>query len=754
MNSKINYLTRSIRMLVYGMSVVSLSAFAQQNDTNEEKEAEAKEDVEIIEVTSSRRVQTIQDVPASVYAADPEEFLERGMTSLSDMVETAPGFSFQSFTGQQGRGSISARGVSQQNDTAVTAIYVDDVPLTSNSGFAAGGRLYFDGLLGDVQRVELIKGPQGTLFGATAMAGAVRYISNEPELFEPRGKFTVDLSNTHEGELNQVYRGFYSFPIVEGKVGLTVSAFSMDNGGYVDQVNPATGEVVRENANSSKSSGYSADLFIDASDRLDIRIKAMNQESEFNMSSAVRIANLDKEEAYGDYTSDNSFGYDELTHDLLSASVSYEFDNAVLDFTTSKAKYESFNSMDVTNLYGPLIEQIAGFEPGSVTEAPLTRAVESDKTVHELRLTSTTKGDWEWLAGLFYTEESTNNAQRLVGLPQDFLVLDAAFPSEYEEFAIFGNATYYLSEDFDVTAGIRSSNNEQTLVFTTDGPLAGGASVQELQPADASVETYLFTARYRPTDNTSWYARIASGYRPASSNLTAYDPFTGDLLSQPIVEQDDLWSYEVGVKGAAADGRLTYESSLYYIDWENFQALVTFYGVTVGGNARGGITSQGWEGSFEYQLTDQFGFRGSAALADSTLNEDEPELFGSKGDQVIRVPKWTYNVAAFYDYQLAAGVNGWWTLSARYKDEMSTAFNNGDPAATAVNLKSDDYTTVNLTTGIEWENWTVSLYANNLLNSKAYTYFSATAVPGTDIVDITGIPLEPGKVGVSISYAF
>ncbi|MGQ4277239.1 TonB-dependent receptor [Pseudidiomarina sp. E22-M8] len=754
MNSKINYLTRSIRVLVYGMSVVSISAMAQQQGETNEQEESAQNNVEVIEVTSSRRVQSIQDVPASVYAADPDDFLERGMTSLADVVETAPGFSFQSFTGQQGRGSIAARGVAQQNDTAVTAIYVDDVPLTSNSGFAAGGRLYFDGLLGDVQRVELIKGPQGTLFGATAMAGAVRYISNEPELFEGRGKFTADVSQTKDGDMNQLYRGFYSFPIVEGKVGLTLAAFTSDHGGYVDQVDPADGSVIRENANDSDSEGFSGDLYINATDRLDIRIKAMQQESSFNMSSAVRIASLDKDEAYGELTSDGSFGYDELKHTLVSASATYEFDSFLLDFTSSDAKYESVNALDVAYLYGPIIEMIGGFEPGSVSEAPLTRDVESDKTVHELKLTSTTEGKWEWIAGLFYTEESTNNAQRLTGQPQDFLALDARFPSEYEELAAFGNATYYFTDDFDITAGMRVSNTEQSLLWATEGPLAGGTTLDEMPTADETVETYLFAARYRPSKETSLYARVASGYRPASSNLSVADPFTGETLSQPIVEQDDLWSYEIGIKGSALEGRLDYESSLYTIDWDNFQATATFYGVTTGANARGGITVNGWEGSFDYQATRNFGFRASAAYADSTLNEDEPGLFGAEGAQVVRVPKLTYNLAAFYDYQLNSSTTGWVTLSARYKDEMNTAYDDGNTENTAVNLQSDDYTTLNFTTGLEWQNWQASLYINNLLDERAYTYFNASMVPGTDMVDVTGIPLEPRKVGVSISYAF
>ena len=169
MNNKIKYITRSIRLAVYGAVVVSAGAMAQQAEAvTAEQDAD---EIEVIQVTSSRRVQQIQDVPAAVVAVNPEEYLQRGLVSLADVVASAPGFSFSSDTGQPGRGAISARGVSQQNDSAVTAIYLDDVPMTSNTGFAAGGRLFFDGLLGDVARVELIKGPQGTLFGATAIAG-------------------------------------------------------------------------------------------------------------------------------------------------------------------------------------------------------------------------------------------------------------------------------------------------------------------------------------------------------------------------------------------------------------------------------------------------------------------------------------------------------------------------------------------------------------------------------------------------------
>jgi iron complex outermembrane receptor protein len=750
MNHKINYLTRSVVAVIYGMSALAVPAFAQQTTSTEQQ----VEDVEVIEVTSSRRIQKLKDVPASVITANPAEFIQRGLSSIVDVVDEAPGFSFSSLTGQSGHGAITARGVSQQNDSAVTAIYLDDVPLTSNTGFAGGGRLFFDGLLGDVARVELIKGPQGTLYGATAIAGALRYISNEPELFDARGKFTVDLSQTKSGDLNQLYSGFYSFPLVEGKLGLTVAGYTQDHGGYVDQVSAANGALIRKNANESDASGFSADLYYKHSDDLDVRLKALRQTSSFGLSSAVRLDGLNQPERWGELKSDAAFGSDELTQKVVSASLSYTFDKSVLDVTSSKTEYESANAQDVLSIYGPLIELVGGYAPGSVTSAPLTRDLSSDKTVHEMRLTSTDSGPIEWLAGLYYTSESTQNVQRLVGLPQEALAVAAGFPSEYKEFAAFGNVTYYFNQDFDVTVGLRVADSEQSLIFFQDGFLLGGLTTEVMAPAKATVDTYLFAARYRADADTSYYARIASGYRPAGSNLSVRDPFTGELLSQQIIEQDDLWSYEIGVKGALHDNRLKYESSVYYIDWKNFQSVATFFGITTGGNAQDGITVKGWEGSFDYAVNPQFSVRGGAAYARSTLNSDEPQLFGLKGGTVPNVPRWTSNLSAVYDYKISSDVDGWFNASMRYRGSADSAFSDGNPQASGVNAPSDSFTVVNLTAGAAWNNWTATLYMNNLFDTKAYNRYSANLIPGTSVVSITGIPLEPRKIGISVSYSF
>ncbi|NVK57635.1 MAG: TonB-dependent receptor [Alteromonadaceae bacterium] len=737
-------------MSVMSAMTIPLTAFAQ--DTEQDNNAEPL--VEKITVTTSRRVQTIQDVPASVTAIQPGDFLASGINSIADIIDYTAGFNINRSGGQRGRGSITARGVSQQGATAVTAIYVDDVPMTSNSGFADGGALFFDGLLGDVQRIELIKGPQGTLFGATAISGAVRYISRDPALFETRGSVTADYSHIEDGGNSKQYRGYVSVPLIDDKLGLTLSGFKADDAGYVDQVDPATGEVVKKNANDSDNYGYSADLLFEASADLSFRVKAIKQKTSFGLDASVRLASLEKEEVYGKLTTDNSFGSDEMETEMFSASMTYELDFATLDATTSKVEYNNVSAIDFTSIYGPFLDMLTGNPVGTTTSAPVTYDIWSDKNVSEIRLTSKNNDQYEWIAGLYHAEESTDNQQSLIGQPLNIVGLIASFPSEYDETAAFGNFTYYLTKDFDVTAGMRYAKTELALRFIQEGLLVGGEpSDKQLDTAQGDITTYLFAARYRPHADMSLYARIASGYRPASSNLTVADPATGEILSQPVTEQDDLWSYEVGAKGDFFDGMFSYDTSLWYIDWDNFQTTVYFYGQGTDGNAKDGITAYGTEGSFVFNAGNGFTLNTSVAYSRSTLNSDEPELFGEKGAAIPGVPKWRASAIGRYEFELSSGIEAWVTAGLRYTDSSDGALVNGDPSNPLFNLPSDTITQVDLSAGMSWNELTVTAYLNNAFNKYAYSNYTALSLDGVN-ADVVGVPLKPRTLGATITYAF
>jgi iron complex outermembrane recepter protein len=729
---------------------VSSAAFAAEKPGSEG----ADQELETITVSSSRRVQKIQDVPASVFAVDPDAFVKSGLSKMDDVIAYTPGFNFESSNGQRGSGSISARGVSQLGETAVTAMYVDDVPITSNSGFGSAKSIFFDGLLGDVERVELIKGPQGTLFGATAIGGAVRYISRTPSLDETRGNITADISSISGGGVSQLYKGYLSTALIEDKLGITVSGFLADDAGYVDQVDASTGEIITEEANDSDNYGYSADIFFQATDDLDFRVKAIKQKSEYGFGANVNISNLEKEETYGEYQSNGAIGDYNIEQDIYSATVNYSASFADVNFTSSFVSSEFSSASDATSRFGAFLEVLGGLESGSVTSAPLTVATESEKTSHELRFTSNKEGSSEWIAGLFYADETTGNEQKLVGLPVGILGLYANFPSEYKELAAFGNYTYYFSPKFDVTAGVRLSKNELALNFIQDGLLLGGSySDDKLETAKDNVQTYLFSARYRPSEDMSLYARIANGYRPASSNLEVSNPQTGELLSQKTVDQDNVWSYEVGAKGDLAQGQFQYDASIWYLNWADFQSNVTFYDLDTLGNAEGGVTAFGFDGSFTYAPSRNFNIKSAIAYSNSTLNEDEPSLFGVKDAHLPNVPEWTLSSIARYDFEIKS-VYSWVSGGFRYIGSSASAFTNDDPSDPTLNIESDAHTLVDVNAGFEIDNVSVNFYINNLFDDSSYRAYSGSAIAGTDTMTITGLPVKPRTIGVSASYSF
>jgi len=732
------------------MMQISNVTYAAEEIMVDEKD---KDEIEVITVTSSRRIQAIQDVPASVVAIDPAVTLGSGLNNTAEMTDYVPGFHIMK-TGVRGSGSITARGVGQLGATTVTAVYIDDIPMTSNSGFAGGGNVFFDGLLGDVERIELIKGPQGTLFGATAIAGAVRYISREPALDESRGSITADFSSTKNGGVSKQYRGFVSVPLIEETLGLTLSGFSADDAGFVDQVDTETGNILIKDANDSENKGYSADLYYQTTDDLSFRIKWIEQDTVNGFGSNVRLASLEKKPMYGELKHDTTYADSEIENKVFSASMAYELSFASLDLTTSKIEYNYSEKSDDTASFAPYVDILTGQAMGTTTRVDGLTYVDSKKEATELRLTSKNNDKFEWIVGLYSADESTNNIQSSIAIPGDINVLNFSLPSEYQEVAAFGSLTYYLTSSFDLTAGMRYADTETGLNLNQSGLLLN-ESKEKLKTAKDKVQTYSFSARYRPSDDTSLYGSISSGYRPASSSFELIDPSTGELLSPGLVEQDTLWSYEVGAKGVLADNTISYDTALWYIDWKDFQSLVNANGLSSLGNAQGGVTAYGFEGSMSLNLDSGFSLTSSVAYASSTLDDDEPLFFGVKGAHMPRVPEWTFSTIARYDFELSNDMLAWLGAGIRYTQGSDSAFVNDSPYNESINLKGDDVLLVDLNAGIEWaENVIVNIYVKNLLNNDSYFEYGAIRLPGTAEEFVEGAPVTPRVIGASVSYIF
>lgn len=734
-------------------------------------EEEASGGIDEIVVTASRREQSLQDVPSAVVAVDPADFTTQGLQDLQDVIAYTPGLQFNTL-GRPGSGSISARGVPQASSTAVFGIYVDDTPVTSNSGYTLGQAFFLDGLLLDLERVEIIKGPQGTLFGATAVGGMVRYISKKPSLDEVRGSIGVDYNSISSGDNGHTINGRISFPIIEDTLGVTLAAFTRTDAGYVDRQDPST-FALEKNANETDVDAYSIDILFQPTDELDIRIKHLNQEIDSNGASEVLLVDATTTDGLlGDFTNVISPDARLVEYEVSSATINYDFGFATLSSTTSFTDYETSATTDFTGTFLGTVNgsfeslDTLGLFPNNyaATAVDLVNSNGSEKFVQEIRLTSAESNSFEWQAGLYYTDEETALNQEIIltpTAPLDFFFID--IPGTYEELAVFANGTYYFTEDFDLTLGVRVSENEMLLDVEQAGllgtPLAfaltntslTGTSVEE-----ETVDTYLLAARYRVDEDLSVYARIASGYRPATPNPVIFD-FAGQPISLGTAKADSAWSYELGAKGSAADGLLSYEAALFYVDWQDFQSGFDAGGVGVIANADS-LTSYGFEGTVTLLPTDNFSVTANLTYTNSSLsgivdeNNDglDDSLGGRDGEKTPNQPEWVGSLQWAYTFDVTDEWSGTLNGGFRYTGDYMSSYRN-TPGIVATDVDSRLITDLNV--GVNNGDVHIGLYATNLFNDRDVIARTDRGVVPTATFSTANFE-QPRTIGVNVRYDF
>jgi outer membrane receptor protein involved in Fe transport len=698
-------------------------------------------EVEEIVVTASRRAQEVQDVPASVAVVDPQAFAAGGVTSLSGVLKYIPGVNFND-DGAPGQGSITMRGVANIFSTPSVGIYLDDIPYGSVTAFAEGANFALDSLLGNVERVEVIKGPQGTLFGAASMGGSLRYITKEPSLTDFNGRFATDLSSTQQGGFNQLYKAGVDVPIVSDKLSLGVSGFYQDNEGFIDQALRAEKDI-----NDAELKGGQATLLFKPTDAFKVKLNYMDQKFDFSEQNNVPFDITTGQPLFGRYQQSTAPGGQPtaIEYKLSGATFEYQADWATATLASSYQEFSQNAVLDLTRFFGPLVDQQTGDPPGTNT-VPLDQIISTDRWAHEFRLTSANNEHLEWLVGLYYTKEESSNFQKAIGQPSGFNLVTQQFPSDYKEKAVFGNVTYYFTPQLDATLGARFSSNDMSVLFTGTGFLAGPALPRQTVSDD--VQTYLLNARYRPSDDLSLYVRVADGYRPASANLPLLDPNTGDVISLPFVRADSLWSYEVGAKGKLAGGAVGYDVAIYRIKWEDMQVFQSLGGVNVGANADSDVTANGVEATLTFQPTSALNLVATAAYARSELDDDDPPLGGASGEQLPGIPEWTFSLSGDYNFMLGsldAFVGG----GLAYQDSRKTSFNGrGAIAPENTNFTVGDYTTVDLHTGVKFGRYKLSLYATNLFDEYGFQRATTVGTQGNATI------LRPRTIGAVFSAEF
>ena len=695
--------------------------------------------IEEVVVTAQKREERLIDVPQSMSVLSADNLSRSGVLQLRDYAHTVPGLSFT--TAGAGFTQISLRGVTVGTDAGPTVgIYVDEVPYGGSTPFSVAARATLDVGLFDLDRVEVLRGPQGTLYGASTMGGLIKYVTKRPDATRRKFETQTGFSSTHQGGLSYNAAASVNLPLVSDKVALRASGFESHDGGYID--NLARG---RDDVNRSDLYGGRFDLLAEPTEDLSFRLAGflqnISREGEGTAGYTAAGAPLDG-------TLDQRRPLDEPFDQrfrLVSGTVSYDLGPVSLTSISSYQTAKTDLVWDVSAVYVPLLNNTLRLGPYSAVGVPAHFT--TDKFSQEIRLASGSSGAIEWLFGGFYVHEKSVNEQIFSlldtsGQPAPNTVFTILTPSRYDESAAFGNVTWRITDKFDITGGVRYAENRQRFEQIGTGVL--GRTGPTARATD-NVSTYLAHARYHLSDNAVGYLRYATGYRPGGPNFANIDATTGLPIGQQVFESDSLRSYEGGFKLETAERRFGLDLALYEIDWTNIQLTVTRGGFGAIINAAGGATVRGAELTLTARPLDGLKLAGAFAYQDAELSENEPALgpapIGAlKGERLPNVPERTAALDA--DYELPLGtLRPTIGATLRYVDDRTNGFGTSSYRLPA-------YDTFDLRAGVTFSRASVQLYARNLLDERGQLALMQPQFGGRVAI------IQPRTIGMSVTTSF
>ncbi|HEY8538396.1 MAG TPA: TonB-dependent receptor [Steroidobacteraceae bacterium] len=750
------------RELIVSATAVALLAPSGAALAQDRSAQSADQTVEEVVVTATRREVRLQDVPLSITAFSPEELTEKGIAGYEGLAFETPGAILNKPTSNFN--TFSVRGIATNGYGAnlqnTVAVYIDELPISAN-----GNSTQLDPTLFDMERVEFLRGPQGTLFGSGSLAGAVRLLTKSPDLSSFDAATLVDFGLTDSDSFRQRYHGMVNIPLVEDTLALRVVGFYRHEEGWVTNI--GTG---RENANTLENMGGRAIFLWKPNDRFSLRLMALHEESDPEDAQLINPA-LDPNRETRRTRKPDKYGG---VLDSYNATVNIGFGFA--DFTSSST-YSRYDQSFIIDLDGTF---------GGLVPFALDAFAYDDAFVEEMRLVSNTSGSLEWVLGGFYYRKRRDvdlfyrsdpaflAAHNMTGLPDEYYQRAYTYAVSHE-LAGFGELTWRFNDNFWLTGGIRygkldvqgvqeggyNSNYLLNALLGIDGPLTVtpldyvvGAKGEEKGPS------YKFSASYKPVSNVTMYATYSTGFRTPIVNARAGLPSLVDPTDLVIpygASSDEIDNYELGVKGTWLNGRLTANVAAYWIDWSNIQVQAnrrsdSIQFATNIGRAR----SKGVE--FELFASPspglEVGINGSLNNAKVTdLTPEEATVSGAVVGARLAFPK--FQGAAFmrYSTDLTPTVRGFIAAYLQHVGSFPNQFPNvpGNPNQQAATYGyTESFENVNLSLGANFgSQWKATLYVENLFDDHSITYLHPEA-----FADARAATMRPRTIGIRINYDY
>jgi iron complex outermembrane receptor protein len=724
---------------------------------------------EIVVSANKLNAQRVLDVPASIQAISGDSLRSAGASAFMDIAGQIPGLSVQDLG--PGDKKYVIRGINSTGDST-TGIYYGEAVI-SGSNANDGGGFQSDIRLFDLDHVEVLRGPQGTLYGASSMSGTIRFIPKSPDLTTVGGYLSVEGSSTTKGSGNANVNGALNLPIIDGKAAMRLVAWKIDDSGFIDQIR--VGTVGRINhVNNDDVTGGRAIFRFQATDDLTIDLSATGQHETAEGSSRYTPAGVTSWGAPGipavqgcdlcntDVT--RSPWQDDLQ--VYGLTVAYKTRVGTLTGTTNQYNRRLGFSFDST----PILASFAVPVPAETLE-PQARHVNSS----EIRFASDLPSPVNFVAGLYRQHETSNWVSNVITTNGRGEVIGAfsransddalEFPGvgntffgqadhrTSNQYAGFGEATWKATQNLTVIGGIRYFTENLQGVQESTHPFGGfppGAAVGPVNDPDQTFNkvTYKANIAYKFNDSALVYGTTSTGFRSGGLNPES-EPF------EPIpaaFSPDSLTNYEVGGKGRLFDGLLEYQTDFYLIDWKNIQVSETTADGTFPyvGNA-GTARVKGFEFEFaarpvEYLTATFAGSYQDAYLTKGAIDSQKlinPTL-GVTGEKIPNVPKIQFSLGLNYTRPMTGDWKAMAATDINYRDSVNAYF-----ASNPFNIELSSYTLINLRLGILNDLWSVTAFARNLTDKRA----QISAINSTQ--DPSGfLTVRPRTIGLTIARQF
>jgi iron complex outermembrane recepter protein len=700
--------------------------------------------LEEVVVTAQKRVERLQDVPAPVTAIDTESLASHNLLRLQDYYTKIPGLGL-TLAGNGSAPIVIIRGISTgAGNNPTTGTVVDEVPYGSSVSIAATDFPIADIDPSDLARIEVLRGPQGTLYGASNMGGLVKFVTTDPSLERFAGRVQVGgTSVSHGDDFGYSVRGNINVPLTD-TFAIRASGFKVRDPGFID--NPETGE---KDANIRDSDGGRLSALWRPSERFSVKLSALFQDSE-------RVATEDVDTAFGEDPQQsflNGTGSYRRETQAYSATLVGKVGRAELTSVTGYSVDGSDSSLDTTllanGLFGTRAEVLF---PGTGRTVTL-EVGDVEKFTQETRLSMPIGERFNWLLGAFYTDEDitmSNDtwAASSVGSRAGLMVGTTFDPMTFREYAAFSTLTADLTERWDVQFGGRYSDLRRVTRSVGINRLfnPGAVATTNLFPeSEDHAFTYLVTPRFKVSPDSIVYARLASGYRPGGPNSRCGTPDVPCTFGP-----DETRNYDIGIKGKVLDGALSFDASVYYIDWQDLQlnSIFTPNGVASYTGNVSAAKSQGVELSVESRP-----LRGTTLSAWVAYNEAElTESFrasGAAGDPGDRLPyssRFSGNVSLDQGFPLWGTATGFIGGSISYVGERLGRFRGVGTPRTVF----PSYVQLDLSAGVKYDSWSLDIFVNNATNKLGVLRggLDAAFIPSYFTY------IQPRTIGMSLARSF